>query len=171
MVRSGRVSIVFLACAMLTAGASRLVAQAAPEAQQPPATQPPPAAEQPSKPAIEDWKPDKLVNVEILPKDMAPDDVIRVMKSYNAALNVDCVFCHKGQIGKPWSTFDFTDTSKKRHETARLMMRTANELNEKFKDLGDMGDEIKVTCATCHRRSRHPEIDPPAAPAKPEPVK
>ena len=124
------------------------------------------AAEQ-SNPAIEDWKPDKLVNVEILPKTMAPDDVIALMKSYNAALNVDCVFCHKGQIDKPWSTYDFTDTSKKRHETAMLMMRTVNDLNEKFKDLGDMDDEVKVTCATCHRRSRHPEIEPPAAPEKP----
>src|SRR5580765_5314756 len=81
------------------------------------------AQQQPSNPAIEDWKPEKLVNVEILPKTMAPDDVIKLMKSYNTALNVDCVFCHKGQVGKPWSTFDFTDTTKKRHETARLMMR------------------------------------------------
>ncbi len=126
------------------------------------------AAEQPNA-AIEDWKPDKLVNVEILPKTMPPDDVIALMKTYNAALNVDCVFCHKGQIGKPWSTFDFTDTSKKRHETARLMMRTVIDLNEKFKDLGDMDDETKVTCATCHRRSRHPEIEPPAAAPKPAP--
>jgi hypothetical protein len=124
------------------------------------------AGEQPN-PAIEDWKPDKLVNVEILPKTMAPDAVITLMKSYNEALHVDCVFCHKGQVGKPWSTFDFTDTSKKRHETARLMMRTTQELNEKFKDLGDMDEDVKVTCATCHRRSRHPEIEPPAAPANP----
>jgi len=128
-------------------------------------------AQQPANPAIEDWKPDKLVNVEILPKTMAPDDVIKLMKAFNAALNVDCVFCHKGQVGKPWSTYDFTDTGKKRHETARLMMRTTNELNEKFKELGDMDDPVKVACATCHRRSRHPEIEPPEGPAKPEPEK
>ena len=64
-------------------------------------------AQQPANPAIEDWKPEKLVNVEILPKTMAADDVIKVMKAYNAALNVDCVFCHKGQVGKPWSTLRF----------------------------------------------------------------
>jgi Photosynthetic reaction centre cytochrome C subunit len=160
MVCSRAISTALVACALLTASAQRSAAQ-----EQPP---PPP---QPSNPAIEDWKPDKLVNVEILPKTMAPDEVITLMKAYNASLNVDCVFCHKGQVGKPWSTYDFTDTSKKRHETARLMMRTTNELNEKFKDLGDMGEETKVTCATCHRRSRHPEIDPPAGPAKAEPDK
>jgi hypothetical protein len=166
MLSSKPISTVLMACALLTAGAQRIAAQAAAPPQQ--AAAPP---QESSNPAIEDWKPDKLVNVEILPKDMAPDAVITLMKAFNASLNVDCVFCHKGQVGKPWSTYDFTDTSKTRHETARLMMRTTNELNEKFKDLGDMGEETKVTCATCHRRSRHPEIEPPAAPAKPEPEK
>ena len=130
MVRAERFSIALMVGALSIAAGHRLAAQ-----------EPPPPPQQPSNPAIEDWKPDKLVNVEILPKDMAPDQVITVMKAFNAALNVDCVFCHKGQVGKPWSTYDFTDTSKKRHETARLMMRTTNELNEKFKDLGDMGEE------------------------------
>ena len=119
-------------------------------------------AQQPPNPAIEDWKPEKLVNVEILPKTMAPDDVIKLMKSYNAALNVDCVFCHKGQVGKPWSTFDFTDTTKKRHETARLMMRTTGDLNQKFRirrhGRPDEGDLRRLP-----QRSASPEIEPPAA--------
>jgi Photosynthetic reaction centre cytochrome C subunit len=162
MVRSSTTSTLVITCALMAVTLARGAAQ----------EQTPAPPQQPSNPAIEDWKPDKLVNVEILPKDMAPDAVITVMKAYNAALNVDCVFCHKGQVGKPWSTYDFTDTSKKRHETARLMMRTTDELNEKFKDLGDMGEELKVTCATCHRRSRHPEIEPPAGPPpKSEPGK
>ena len=125
-------------------------------------------AQQPSNPAIEDWKPEKLVNVEILPKTMAPDDVIKLMKSYNAALNVDCVFCHKGQVGKPWSTYDFTDGTKKRHEVARLMVKSTAGLNEAFKDLGEADEPVKVSCASCHRRNRHPEITPPAAPPKAE---
>src|SRR6185503_18635175 len=110
------------------------------------------AAQQPEAPAspLEDWKPDALHNLEVLPKDITPDALIKLMKDWNASLNVDCVFCHKGQIGKPWSTYDFTDTGKKRYETARLMMRTTGELNEKFKELGDMDDPTKVACATCH---------------------
>ena len=157
MIRTGSLA------ALLVVGLSSL-ASTAPR----PAAQTPPPTQAPGNPAIEDWKPEKLVNVEVLPKTMAPDDVIKLMRTYNAALNVDCVFCHKGQVGKPWSTYDFTDTSKKRHETARLMMRTTNELNEKFKDLGDMDEAAKVACATCHRRSRHPEIEPPVGPPKPE---
>jgi hypothetical protein len=133
------------------------------------AAQQPPAAEQPPAPnPLEDWKPDTLHHIEVLPKDITPDALIKVMKDWNASLNVDCVFCHKGQVGKPWSTYDFTDTSKKRHEVARLMAKSTASLNETFKDLGEMDEPVKVTCATCHRRSRHPEITPPATPAKPE---
>ena len=53
-----------------------------------------------------------LHNLEVLPKDITPDALIKLMKDWNASLNVDCVFCHKGQVGKPWSTYDFTDTTQ-----------------------------------------------------------
>ncbi len=127
-------------------------------------------AAQPAPPAnpLEDWKPDMLHSIEVLPKDITPDALMKLMKDWNASLNVDCVFCHKGQVGKPWSTYDFTDTSKKRHEVARLMVKTTVGLNDAFKDLGEADEPVKVTCASCHRRSRHPEITPPPAPPKPE---
>lgn len=124
------------------------------------------SAAQPANP-LEDWKPDTLHNIQVLPKDITPDALMNLMRDWNASLNVDCVFCHKGQVGKPWSTYDFTDDTKKRHEVARLMVKSTIRLNEEFKDLGEMDEPTKVTCATCHRRSRHPEITPPPAPAKP----
>jgi len=130
---------------------------------QQPATPAPPAAN-----PLEDWKPDTLHNIEVLPKDITPDALIKLMKDWNASLNVDCVFCHKGQVGKPWSTYDFTDSTKKRHEVARLMVKSTVGLNEAFKEVGEADEPVKVTCATCHRRSRHPEITPPAAAPKPE---
>jgi cytochrome c peroxidase len=126
-------------------------------------------AQAPAQPAnLEDWKPDTLHNIQVLPKDLTPDALMTLMRAWNASLNVDCVFCHKGQVGKPWSTYDFTDDTKKRHEVARMMVKATIRLNEEFKDLGEMDEPTKVTCATCHRRSRHPEITPPAAPPKPE---
>ena len=109
-----------------------------------------------------------LHSIEALPKDITPDALMKLMKEWNASLNVDCVFCHKGQVGKPWSTYDFTDGTKKRHEVARLMVKSTAGLNEAFKDLGEADEPVKVTCATCHRRSRHPEITPPAAVPKGE---
>jgi hypothetical protein len=126
-------------------------------------------AQSPAQPAnpLEDWKPDTLHNIQVLPKDITADALMQLMRDWNASLNVDCVFCHKGQVGKPWSTYDFADDTKKRHEVARLMVKSTIRLNEEFKDLGEMDEPTKVTCATCHRRSRHPEITPPPAPAKP----
>lgn len=126
-------------------------------------------AQAPAQPAnpLEDWKPDMLHNIQVLPKDITPDALMTLMRGWNEALNVDCVFCHKGQVGKPWSTYDFTDDTKKRHEVARLMVKSTISLNEQFKDLGEMDEPTKVTCATCHRRSRHPEIALPAKPDNP----
>ena len=89
----------------------------------------PAAQQQPAPNPLEDYKPDKLQNIQVLPKDITPDALMALMKTYNASLNVDCVFCHKGQVGKPWSTYDFADDKKKRHETARLMIKTTAELN------------------------------------------
>lgn len=121
-------------------------------------------AQAPAQPAdaLEDWKPDMLHNIQVLPKDVTPDALMTLMRSWNDALNVDCVFCHKGQVGKPWSTYDFADDTKKRHEVARLMVKSTIDLNEQFKDLGEMDEPTKVTCATCHRRARQPEIALPA---------
>ena len=126
-------------------------------------------AQAPAQPAdpLEDWKPDMLHNIQVLPGDITPDALMTLMRGWNEALNVDCVFCHKGQVGKPWSTYDFTDDTKKRHEVARLMVKSTISLNEQFKDLGEMDEPTKVTCATCHRRSRHPEIALPAKADKP----
>lgn len=150
---------VVLVVAMTLAWAGLLAQQPAPPANPQTAAQPNP---------LEDWKPDMLHSIEVLPKDITPDALMKLMKDWNASLNVDCVFCHKGQVGKPWSTYDFTDGTKKRHEVARLMVKSTAGLNEAFKDLGEADEPVKVTCATCHRRSRHPEITPPAGVPKPD---
>ena len=41
------------------------------------------------------------------------------MKAWDTALNVQCVFCHVGQVGKPLSTFDFVSDSKSVRRTCR----------------------------------------------------
>ena len=99
----------------------------------------------------------------MLPKETSVDDVMKIMKAWNTALNVQCVFCHVGSVGKPLSTFDFASDNKKRKETSRVMLRAAMDMNEKFKTIG--GDEpTEVSCATCHKRSRHVDDKLPAEP-------
>jgi hypothetical protein len=123
------------------------------------AQQPAPAA-----PPADDWRPTEIKNLTVLPKTMSPDDVMKVMRAWNAALNVDCVFCHVGQIGKPLSTFDFVSDNKKRKEVSRVMLKAAMAMNETFKTVGS-DDPPSVQCSTCHKRNRHVDADLP--PEKP----
>jgi hypothetical protein len=133
----------------------------APRQQAPAEGQPPPAA---ASAEDETWKPESVKNLTILPKDMSPDDVMKVMRAWDQALNVQCVFCHVGVIGKPLSTYDFASDSKKRKETARVMLKASMATNEAFKTIG--GDDTpEVQCSTCHKRSRHVDSDLP--PEKP----
>jgi hypothetical protein len=113
----------------------------------------------------QDWKPTEIKNLTVLPKDTSPDDVMKIMREWNAALNVDCVFCHVGQIGKPLSTFDFAADTKKRKEVSRVMVKAAIAMNETFKTVSS-DDPPTVQCSTCHKRSRHVDADLP--PEKPK---
>lgn len=127
------------------------------------------------KPPAENWKPEKLTNLKVLPKDTTPDQIMTIMKGFAQALNVRCVACHKGQLEAPLSTFDFADDSKENKEVTRSMILMTRDINTKYPDgLPEASEkEPAVTCATCHRRNRHPEKElppnaPPNAPPKAE---
>jgi hypothetical protein len=120
-------------------------------------------AAQPGAQADDEWVPETIKNLTVLPKDMPPADVMRVMRVWNEVLNVDCVFCHVGAPGKPLHTYDFVSDSKKRKEVTRLMVRGTMAMNGSFKELGE--DAPQVSCATCHKRSRSVDDDLP--PPKP----
>ncbi len=138
--------------------------------------QPPPGAPgapgTPPGPPQEHWKPEKLTNLKVLPKDTTPDQIMETMRHYTRSLGVGCLGCHKGQQGQPISTFDFADDSKENKEIAREMIKLTQDINTKYPDAfperneGDKG-KPKVTCATCHRRNRHPETEPPPPPPPP----
>ncbi len=144
-----------LPAAMVAIGVS-LSAFASPARQQPP-------AQQQAAVSDEDWKPEKLTNLTVLPKTTTPDQIMAIMREWNDALNVDCIFCHKGKLKAPLSTYDFADDSKERKEVTRSMMKMTNDINSKYPEgMGDATVEApKVTCATCHRRNRHPETELP----------
>lgn len=126
-----------------------------------------PAAQQPAAPAAaeETWVPTEVKNLTVLPKSTSPDDVMKIMREWNAALSVDCVFCHVGQIGKPLSSFDFASDTKKRKDVSRVMLKATMAMNEAFKAI-ESDEPVIVRCSTCHKRDRHPNTDLP--PAKPK---
>jgi len=123
------------------------------------------AQERVAGPAEPDWKPTEIKNLTVLPKDTSVDDVMAIMRAWNAALSVDCVFCHVGQIGKPLSTFDFASDNKKRKDVSRIMLKSVMATNEAFRAI-ETDDTPTVQCSTCHKRSRHVDADLP--PEKPK---
>jgi hypothetical protein len=126
----------------------------------------PAAAQEPAPPAGDDWVPDEVTNLTVLPKDMPPAEVMKIMRAWNEALKVGCVFCHVGSVDKPLSTFDFAADSKPRKESARVMLRAVMETNEKFKAIRPEDPPV-VMCSTCHKRSRMVDADLPPAEPKP----
>ncbi len=158
---------VFVCIAALSALSIGALSASGRQAQEAPAAQAPPAASTPTAGDDENWKPTEIKNLTVLPKDTSPDDVMKIMRGWNEALNVDCVFCHVGQIGKPLSTFDFASDNKKRKEVSRVMLQGVMDMNEKFKTLGE--DAPQVACSTCHKRSRHVEDELPPPKSSNEP--
>jgi hypothetical protein len=119
------------------------------------------------KTADENWKPEKLTNLKVLPKDTTPDQIMTIMKGYAESLSVGCVACHKGKVDAPLSTFDFADDGKENKDVTRSMIAMTRDINTKYPEgLPNASEkEPGVTCATCHRRNRHPEVDLPPKPA------
>jgi hypothetical protein len=141
----------------------------------PPSGQQPPAGMPPGRPGPPDehWKPTKLTNLKVLPKETTPDQIMEIMQHFRHSLGVGCLGCHKGQQGQPMSTFDFADDSKENKEIARAMIKLTDDINTKYPEAFVLREEAdkdkpKVTCATCHRRNRHPETEPPPQPPRPE---
>ena len=126
-----------------------------------------PSAQEAAPPADDDWTPTEVTNLTVLPKDMPPAEVMKIMRDWNEALKVGCVFCHVGLVGKPLSTFDFASDSKARKETARVMLRSMIDTNEKFKAIKPEDPPV-VMCSTCHKRSRMVDADLPPAEPKPD---
>ncbi len=163
-----------LAFVLLPAFLALISAQTPPQGppQGPPAGQMPPGPPG-GGPPQERWKPEKLTNLKVLPKDTTPDQIMETMNHFRRSLNMGCLGCHKGQQGQPISTFDFADDSKENKEIARKMVKLTEDLNTKYADSYPDHDDVdktkpRVTCATCHRGKRHVDTDPPPPPPRPE---
>ena len=84
-------------------------------------------------------------------------ELIPTMRTYTAALGVECVHCHVGR--------EFDKDDKPTKLTARQMITMTAEINTKFPD-----GKIHVTCYTCHRGSTEPKTAPPPKEPPPPPA-
>lgn len=100
------------------------------------------AAQEPAPPAGEHKHPAPK-NLKLLPA----ENLIPTMRSFSAALGVECSFCHVQG--------DFASDEKHTKEIARHMIGLAKEINGHFPD-----GKTHVTCYTCHRGAEEPAMEP-----------
>src|SRR4029077_21064246 len=110
-------------------------------------------------------RPPSPQNLQVLPKDIAREELIATMRGYTAGLGVQCNYCHvqEGRGGRN----DFATDEKAPKKTARVMITMMNHVNETLASgLGKPAADItKVQCATCHRGEAIPKNPPPPPPA------
>ena len=108
--------------------------------------------------AQESWSwPEKPSNLQVLPKDWPGTRLRPVMVGFTRALGVRCSYCHKGEEGKPLSTYDFASDDNPNKNRAREMLRMLNEIEEHLKKIKPSGDQrVNMWCQTCHHGRPRP---------------
>jgi tetratricopeptide (TPR) repeat protein len=96
--------------------------------------------------------PEKFENLQVLPKDIARQQLVQRMREFSLSLNVRCQHCHTGGDGISFDGVDFKSDDKSAKKKARQMMRMVDEINTRL--LAAVPDRVdppvRVDCVTCH---------------------
>ena len=112
-------------------------------------------AQAPAEGARKRPAPPEPKNLQVLK--IPTSELIPTMRTFTAALGVECVHCHVGR--------EFDKDDKHPKLVARHMITMTAEINSKFPD-----GKIHVTCYTCHRGSVEPATAPPPKEPPPPPA-
>lgn len=103
--------------------------------------------------------PDSFTNLKVLPRDIARDSLIQIMRGFSLSLNVRCQYCHVGGDGQSFVGVEFAKDDDPDKRTARFMLRMVDSLNRvvlpKIPDLGGRAP-LRIECKTCHRGASRP---------------
>lgn len=103
------------------------------------------------------FPPDSLVNVQVIPRNTPPTQVIGMMRNFAGALGVRCTYCHVGQEGVPLAQLDFASDERRHKLVARQMMRMVQDINRRLDTIPERPSaRAEVTCMTCHRGVARP---------------
>jgi tetratricopeptide (TPR) repeat protein len=101
--------------------------------------------------------PEKPKNLQVFPKDWSGTRLRPVMVGFTRALGVRCSYCHKGEEGKPLSTYDFASDENPNKNRAREMYRMLGDINDHLKKIEPSGDKrVNMWCHTCHHGRPRP---------------
>jgi predicted trehalose synthase len=95
----------------------------------------------------------------VLPKDIAVPDLLTTMRSFAAALGVNCGYCHVWEAGG--QNNDMPSDAKAPKQTARAMLTMTRDLNAALaKGLNRPVTQVaQVRCITCHRGAAIPTAE------------
>jgi len=93
-------------------------------------------------------------NVQVL-KGIPVDEFMGTMGFFSASLGLNCTDCHVDESGGNWAKYADDNALK---QTARRMMQMVSALNK-----SSFGGRQVVTCNTCHRGTRRPNVMPSIA--------
>ena len=100
----------------------------------------------------------KPTNLQVLSKDIAVPDLLTLMRSYTAALGVECEFCHA--VDPKTHKTDYASDANPDKGIARIMITMTREINAQYmsqvKDPDATPADKTVTCGTCHRGNSMP---------------
>jgi hypothetical protein len=106
-------------------------------------------------------EPERAKNLKVLPKNISHEELITVMRGFDAALGVKCNFCHAPQKDDA-KKLDFASDENPHKGTAREMMRMTKRINKKFFKNSEV---MAVSCYTCHHGNEEPKTKPDEVPA------
>jgi len=92
-------------------------------------------------------------NLQFFPKDMTGQQILPIMQNFNAALGVNCTYCHNSEPPVDNPKNDFASDEKDTKKKARVMLQLARDVNMKLQsEMGKPAAELtNVQCVTCHR--------------------
>lgn len=108
--------------------------------------------------AQDKWSwPEKPKNLQVFPKDWSGTRLRPVMVGFTRALGVRCSYCHKGEDGKPLSTYDFASDENPNKNRAREMYKMLGDITDHLKKIQPSGDKpVNMWCHTCHHGRPRP---------------
>jgi hypothetical protein len=111
-------------------------------------------------------QPAPFKNLQVLPKDIPRPELTAIMQGFNAALGVQCAYCHQF-VGPGNPGNDMASDDKTPKLVARVMMQMTGDINSRLAaNIKKSADQItRVGCATCHRGAAIPVVPPTPAPA------
>jgi hypothetical protein len=107
----------------------------------------------------------KPVNLQVLPKDTPPEQLIKIMRGFAGSLGVECEFCHARN--PVTHKLDFPSDANPDKTIARTMIAMTQTINGQFmtkvNDPDAKPEDKQVKCGTCHRGHSMPEqfVPPP----------